>query len=77
VAQVWQNRQEAGIVGGWFGDADPDPADTQVALSYTAWPDYTEGALYALGPGDAARLPWLKRLVHRYECAGTYVEIWQ
>lgn len=77
VAHVWANRIEAGITGGWFGDADPAPTDVQVALTFTALPDPTAGALYAIGPGDAAKMPWLETRTRRWECVGTFVEVWR
>lgn len=78
VAQVYANRQAAQVEGGWFGWQQPQPVDVAVALSWQRWPDLTEGALYAIGPGDALRMPWLVRRIARYECAaGDFVEVWQ
>lgn len=82
VAQVAQNRIEIGMDGGWYGHRDPEPVDMQVAivavLMAEALPDLTEGALYAIGPGDARKMPWLKRLVQHHACGpGDFVQIWQ
>lgn len=62
VANVMQNRIEAGIPGGWFGDADPTAVDLTVAwlLVRGRLPQIAPGGLYAIGPGDKARMPWLQ-----------------
>lgn len=78
IAQVYANRQAAQVEGGWFGWQEPQAIDAFVALHWQRWPDLTQGALYAIGPGDAAKMPWLRRLVIRWDCkAGDFVEIWQ
>ena len=77
VAHVAANRIEAGIVGGWFGDADPEPIDRVVALFWHKTPDPTDGALYLIGPGDIDKMPWLKQRTGRWECAHTWVESWR
>ena len=33
--------------------------DVAVALIWPALPDPTDGAIYLIGPGDRARMPWL------------------
>lgn len=76
-AHVFANRQEAGIVGGWFGDGEPTALDVMVALRWQEWPDPTDGALFFLGPGDGERMPWLVRRTGRWVCPGTWVESWQ
>jgi hypothetical protein len=77
IGHVYHNRITAGVDGGWFGDAEPTALDTQVALTWHAWPDPTDGALYAIGPGDAAKMPWLKTRTGRWDCGGTWIETWQ
>ena len=78
VAQVHANRLAAGIEGGWFGWQEPTAEHVRVAMTWQQWPDLADGALYAIGPGDAARMPWLERRVARWECAGDdFVEVWQ
>lgn len=78
VAQVHANRQAAGIEGGWFGWREPTTADLLAAHSWRRWPDVTDGALYAIGPGDAAKMPWLRERVARWDCeAGDFVEVWK
>ncbi|MBK8211581.1 MAG: hypothetical protein IPK78_18150 [Rhodospirillales bacterium] len=76
LAHVWENRLEAGIDGGWFGDAEPGYDDWLAVLWWRWWPDVTNGALYFVGPGDAARMPWLRVRTGRWECPGTWVESW-
>ena len=77
VAQVHANRIEAQIEGGWFGWQEPGPQDIQAALFFQRWPDLVDGALYAIGPGDAAKMPWLQERKGRWECAGgDFVEVW-
>lgn len=76
-AHVFANRMEAGIAGGWFGDADPTATDLTVALVWREVPDPTDGALFFIGPGDGARMPWLQRRTGRWVCPGTWVESWQ
>ena len=76
VAQVFANRQQAQIVGGWFGWDDPTVTDLAVALTWQAWPDLTAGALYAVGPGDADKMPWLNRPTGHWDCGGTTITTW-
>lgn len=76
-AQVYENRQVAGITGGWFGWAEPGPADVAAALLARRWPDLVHGALYFIGPGDRSRMPWLVERTGRWECGGTWVESWR
>lgn len=52
LAQVNANRQERGIVGGWFGDRDPDPVHVWAALNYSNLPDEARGAVFAMGTHD-------------------------
>ena len=77
VAQVWNARNEAGIIGGWFGDADPTATDLAVALTWQAWPDLTGGALYAIGPGDLERMDWLEYPTGEWICQSTTETIWR
>ena len=56
VAHVYNNRLEQGVIGGWAGDADPTAADLAVALVWRQWPDPSRGALFAIGPGDFAKV---------------------
>lgn len=78
VAQVAANRQAAGLLGGWFGWQRPAAVDVQVALSWWTWPDLAAGGLYAIGPGDAGKMPWLTERLARWECAGgDFVEVWR
>jgi len=77
-AHVAANRIEAGIEGGWFGDADPEQVDIAVSVYWNRFPDPTDGALYFIGPGDAVKMPWLQeRTTKRYQCDGTWVEAWK
>ena len=77
-AQVAQNRIEAGIEGGWFGEAEPQAIDVRaVLLARAGWPDLVDGALYFIGPGDAAKMWWLRERTGRWVCPGTWVESWR
>ena len=77
IAQVHANRIEAQIEGGWFGWQEPRAQDVQVALSWQSWPDLVGGALYANGPGDRSKMPWLRQRTGRWKCAGgDFVEVW-
>ena len=75
--QVAMNRAEAGIDGGWFGDAEPGPLDVMAVLWAPVLPDVVAEALYFIGPGDAGRMPWLRMRTGRWVCAGTWVESWR
>ena len=75
--QVFDNRTAAGIEGGWFGQAEPGPADVLAVQWAARLPDLVDGALYFIGPGDAARMPWLRERTGRWDCAGTWVESWR
>ena len=77
VAHVAAHRIEAGIEGGWFGDAPPTAADLAVALVWRGTPDPTAGALYLIGPGDAEKMPWLEQRTGRWACPATWVESWR
>lgn len=77
IGHVYNNRIAAGIDGGWFGDAEPTATDWQIAATFQLWPDPTQGALYAIGPGDASKMPWLRERTGRWECSGTWIETWQ
>ena len=62
----------------WYGNANPTGVDVIIALTWNSWPDPTAGALYLLGPGDAAKL--VKDLGTRsahWSCPGTFVEAYQ
>lgn len=80
VAHVYENRLEAGIAGGWSGDADPTGLDTATTLLFRSLPDPTGDALYAIGYGDRERIEalgygaWLDKLTvtGRFECGGPY-----
>lgn len=77
VSQVYANRQQAQIVGGWFGWDTPTATDMAVALTWHEWPDLAHGALYAVGPGDAERMDWLKRPMGEWSCNATTVTVWR
>lgn len=76
-AWVYENRLEAGIDGGWFGDAEPTLDDWLAAIWWAAFDDPTGGALFFIGPGDGARMPWLVERTGRWVCPGTWVEAWR
>lgn len=77
IAHVAANRQEAGLVGGWFGRRASTGEDLAVALVWRAWPDPSRGALYAIGPGDRDKMPWLAQRTGRWDCEATFVETWR
>lgn len=79
VANVAMNRVDAGISGGWFGDANPATIDVMIAWLAVndRLPRLTSG-LYAIGPGDKARMPWLSDMqadIH-FDCVGTFIDIY-
>lgn len=76
VAQVYDRRIDAQVVGGWFGYDDPTATDIAVALTWQAWPNITGDALYAVGPGDAERMPWLDKPTFHRDCDGTTITTW-
>ena len=77
VAHVYENRMEAGIEGGWFGDAEPTTDDWLAVQWYTSFPDPTDGALYMIAETDRLKMPWLKTLKTRWQCSdGRYIEAW-
>lgn len=76
-AQVYANRLQIGIEGGWFAKGEPAPDDVTAAMLADSWPDLVDGALYMIGPGDRARMPWLEQRTGRWECPGTFVESWR
>lgn len=64
--------------GTWYGNASPTAVDVIVALTWQNWPDPTDGALYLLGPGDAAKLAEdLGTRSAHWICPGTFVEAYQ
>ena len=81
VANVMQNRAAAGITGGWYGDRQPAAADLAVAwlAEKDALPQLAGDALYAIGPGDKARMPWLKdaEALRSFQCPGTRIEVYE
>lgn len=80
VAQVVANRVSTGLVTelrqGWFGDADPEHEDWAVALTWQTWPDLVNGAVYMIGPGDRAKMPFLDHPERRWQCSSGWVEAW-
>lgn len=76
-AQVAANRQAAGIDGGWMAWAEPQRIDVTAALVAPIWQDLVDGALYFIGPGDQAKMPWLRERTGRWECPATWVESWR
>lgn len=75
--QVALNREEAGMEGGWFGDAAPGLDDWLAVRWAGQGRDLVDGALYFIGPGDAGRMPWLRERTGRWVCDGTWVESWK
>ena len=80
VANVMQNRERAGIAGGWYGDREPGAADLAVAwlAAHDRLPQLAPDALYAIGPGDKARMPWLAGAepALSFACPGTWIELY-
>lgn len=72
IAHVWANRIEAGIEGGWYGDATPTTDDWLAARWHASLPDVTGGALFAFGPGDAEKVWFMGKLERTgyWQCAG-------
>lgn len=80
VANVMQNRTAAGITGGWYGDREPEAADIAVAwlAAQGRLPQLAPDALYAIGPGDKAKMPWLAGTepALSFACPGTWIELY-
>jgi len=84
VAYVAANRAERGIFGGWYGDAEPTPADIYLAGHFVEYPDPTAGAMLLFSLDDL-RLPVVQRMLHgnfvetaRFLCAGgTGLSAWR
>ncbi len=80
VMNVMQNRTAAGIEGGWFGDAAPTGADVAVAWLGVQGllPRLAASEIYAIGPGDKAKMAWLwgRSPTMRWVCRGTFIEIY-
>lgn len=72
IAHVWENRNDAGIKGGWYGDAIPTTDDWLAAIWHTSLPDTTDDALFAFGPGDTSRVSFMDQLEQTgyWQCAG-------
>ena len=60
----------------WYGNAEPTASDILAALTFAQYPDPTDGALFLIGPGDAARMTGLGKRTARFECNGTWLEAW-
>lgn len=75
--QVMENREAAGIVGGWFGEGTPTADDWLAVRWASELPDLVDEALYFIGPGDAERMDWLEVRTGRWVCDGTWVEAWR
>lgn len=61
----------------WYGSAEPDTADLLAALTWAQYPDPTDGALFLIGPGDAAKMAYLGKRTARFECNGTWLEAYR
>lgn len=75
--QVAANRDAAGIEGGWFGSGEPGLDDWLAVQWASEMPDLVDGALFFIGPGDEAKMPWLSERTGRWECTATWVEAWR
>lgn len=61
----------------WYGNAEPTAADLYVALHWQEYDDPTGGAVFLIGPGDAARMTGLGDMTARFECDGTWLEAYE
>ena len=52
IAHVHNNRAQANIIGGWYGDAEPTRIDLLIAKYWALYPDSTEGALFLFSNTD-------------------------
>ena len=82
VAHVNANRIEAGIVGGWYGDADPSYDDMAAAMYWQAVPDPTDGALYLFSAADEGRdavqaITADATMTAQFPCAGGMLRAWR
>ena len=83
VAWTANNRVREGIVEnwreGWYGDRKAETTDIVIALLWDKMPDTSNGAIYMIGPGDKAKMPWLAGMTRarRWECLGTHLEAYK
>lgn len=61
----------------WYGHSEPTAEDLYAALTWAQYPDPTDGAVYLLGPGDAAKMASLGERTARFECRGTWLEAYR
>ena len=61
----------------WYASADPTASDILAALTFAQYPDPTDGALFLIGPGDAAKMTGLGKRTARFECNGTWLEAYK
>ena len=61
----------------WYGNAEPTASDRLAALTWSQYPDPTDGALFLIGPGDAAKMAYLGKRTARFECNGTWLEAYR
>jgi len=61
----------------WYGNAEPTAGDLLAALTWAQYPDPTHGALFLIGPGDAAKMAYLGKRTARLECNGTWLEAYK
>ena len=60
----------------WYASEPPTTSDLLAALTFAQYPDPTHGALFLIGPGDAAKMRGLGERTARFECNGTWLEAW-
>ena len=61
----------------WYARGEPTAADLFVALQWQEYDDPTHGAVFLIGPGDAARMTGLGERTARFECSGTWLEAYR
>ena len=61
----------------WYARAEPTAQDIYVALHWSEYADPTQGAVFLIGPGDAARMTGLGERTARFECNGTWLEAYR
>ena len=61
----------------WYASAEPTTSDILAALTFAQYPDPTDGALFLIGPGDAAKMTGLGKRTARFECNGTWLEAYK
>ena len=66
-AHVVANREAAGIVGGWHGDAEPTELSWRIAREWASFTDPTDGAVLLVSDADLPHVePFTRHMRETY-----------